>query len=71
MLNDDAAGLLADALQSLPPRDPAEKKAEVLEILRVPFSLAARTKLEEAAARSGVDVLLSKPDGPALRVPRY
>ena len=66
-LSNEAALSLVAALDSLPPRK-LHLDPEKLEILQVYFSDSARGALEAAAKRSGVDVLLSKANGPALRI---
>ena len=65
-LSNEAALKLVAALDSLPPRK-SHLEPEKLEILQVQFSDAARGALQAAAKRAGVDVLLSKANGPALR----
>ena len=66
MLTEKAVGSLVSALCSLPPPDAAEEP-ETLEVLRVQMSESARAALMSAGVRSGVNVLLSRPNGPALR----
>ena len=71
MLTEEAAavGSLVGALRSLPPRDAAEEP-ETLEVQSVQMSESARAELEAAGVRSGVNVLLSRPNspnGPTLR----
>ena len=68
MLTAEAVGSLVAALRSLPPRD-AAKEPETLEVLRVQteMSESARAALMSAGVRSGVTVLLSRPNGQALR----
>ena len=66
MLTAEAVGSLVAALRSLPPRD-AAKEPETLEVLRVQMSESTRAALESASVRSSVKVLLSRPNGPALR----
>ena len=46
---------------------PRDEEPETLEMLRMAFKPETRRELQEAAQRSGVKVLLSDPDGPALR----
>ena len=65
LLTDGAACLIADALRSLPDRDPAYEP-ETLEMLQIALSAETRHELKVAAERSGVSVLLSRPNGPAL-----
>ena len=67
MLGDEAASLLAGALNTLPARDPAAE-AETVEILQVALSERARRQLQTAGMRAGVKVLLSRANGPALRI---
>ena len=62
-LSNEAALELVAALDSLQ----LHLEPEKLEILQVQFSDAARGALQAAAKRAGVDVLLSKANGPALR----
>ena len=66
---DDAAGnLLAAALLSTPRRKSSmASKQEILELTRNVFTQETRDKLIEAGHLSGVDVKLSRVDGPALR----
>ena len=45
----------------------AAEEPETLEVLRVQMSESARAALESAGVRFGVNVLLSRPNGPALR----
>ena len=74
MLSNDDASTLASALNSLADRDatPAsQERAETLEILQVPLSANARAELAAASARSGVNVLMSRVNGPALATPAY
>ena len=67
MLGDEAASLIAGALNTLPARDPAAE-AETVEILQVALSKRARHQLQTAGMRAGVKVLLSRANGPALRI---
>ena len=46
---------------------PRDEEPETLEMLRMAFKPETRRELQEAAQRSGVKVLLSDPNGPALR----
>ena len=63
---DDAAGnSLALALLSSPQRTSSEP--DVLDLTRNVFSKEIRDKLIGAGRQAGVDVKLSKVDGPALR----
>jgi hypothetical protein len=81
MLSNDDASALASALNSLADRDAATlasqesqeipEGAETLEILQVSLSAEARAELQAASARSGVNVLLSRVNGPALATPAY
>ena len=72
MLSNDDASALASALNSLADAAPAsQERAETLEILQVPLSANARAELAAASARSGVNVLLSRINGPALATPAY
>ena len=71
MLSNDDASALASALNSLADCGAAPESAETLEILQVPLSANARAELKAASARSGVNVLLSRVNGPALATPAY
>ena len=46
-----------------------DEKPETLEMLRMAFKPETRRELQKAAKRSGINVLLSYPNGPALRGP--
>ena len=70
MLSNDDASALASALDSLADSAVPES-AESLEILQVQQSTSAREELKAASARSGVKVLLSRANGPALATPVY
>jgi hypothetical protein len=70
MLSNDDASALASALNSLAD-SAAPESSETLEILQVPLSTSAREELKAASARSGVKVLLSRANGPALATPVY
>ena len=71
----------ASALNSLADRDAGSSAsqesqeipecAETLEILQVQLSAEARAELKAASERSGVNVLLSRVNGPALATPVY
>ena len=65
-LTDEAAGLIASALDSLPKSQNGSEQ-EILEIKQVAFSEAARRILITAATNAGVELRLSSPHGPALR----
>jgi hypothetical protein len=81
LLSNDDASALAAALNSLADRDAGSsasqesqempESAETLEILQVSLSAEARAELKAASARSGVNVLLSRVNGPALATPVY
>ena len=80
MLSNQDASELASALNSLADRAATSAiqesqeipdSAETLEILQVSLSAEARAELREASARSGVNVLLSRVNGPALTTPVY
>ena len=85
MLSNNDASALASALNSLADRgggSSASKEskeipesAETLEILQVSLSAEpaaeARAELKAASERSGVNVLLSRVNGPALATPVY
>ena len=61
MFSDQAASLLAGALNSLQVRDPGP--GETVEILQVALSEPARHRLQTAGKRAGVKVLLSRANG--------
>ena len=67
MLGDGEARLLADALNALPARKPAAE-AETIELLQVRLSEPVREQLTTAGTRAGVNVLLSRVNGPALGI---
>ena len=69
MLSEEAARLLAGALNTvtLPARDPSAE-AETVEILQVALGEPARSQLQTVGERPGVKVLLSRANGPALRL---
>lgn len=67
MLSDGEARLLADALNALPAREPAAE-AETIELLQVRLSEPVREQLTTAGTRAGVNVLLSRVNGPALGI---
>ena len=81
MLSNNDASALASALNSLAERDAGSsasqesqeipESAETLEIMQVQLSAEARADLEAASARSGVNILLSRVNGPALATPVY
>jgi hypothetical protein len=80
MLSNQDASELASALNSLADRDATSASqesqeipdsTETLEILQVSLSAEARAELKAASARSGVNVLLSRVNGPALATPVY
>ena len=59
--------MLADALNALPARKPAAE-AETIELLQVRLSEPVREQLITAGTRAGVNVLLSRVNGPALGI---
>ena len=65
MLSDGEARLLADALNALPAHKPAAEP-ETIELLKVRLSEPVREQLTTAGTRAGVNVLLSRVNGPAL-----
>ena len=66
LLTDVQATLIAAMVYNLRAlRD--DEKPETLEMLSMAFKPETRRELQEAAQRSGVKVLLSDPNGPALR----
>ena len=68
-LLDDAHAIdIAAALGNLPPLFP-DHEPETLEMLRMVFQPATRKLLQNEANRAGVTLLLSHPNGPALRGP--
>ena len=81
MISNDDASALAAALNSLADRGAGSSAsqesqeipecAETLEILQVSLSAEARAELKAASERSGVNVLLSRVNGPALATPVY
>lgn len=66
MLTDEAAGWIAGALDILPARDPTAEP-ETIEMLQISLPDMVRRQLKTAGQRAGVHVLLSRPNGPALR----
>jgi hypothetical protein len=67
MHGDGEARLLADALDALPARDPAAE-AETIELKQVHLSEPVRDQLTKAGTCAGVEVPLSRVNGPALRI---
>ena len=67
MLGDGETRSLADALNALPASGPAAK-AETIELKQVHLSEPGRDQLTKAGTRAGVEVLLSRINGPALRI---
>ncbi len=67
LLDDTHASMIAGVLVNLRPRGQDKGKSETLEMLRMVFQPATRRLLEDAAERVGVRLLLSLPNGPALR----
>ena len=65
-LDDSHARLIAGALRSLINLAPGEEP-ETLEMHRMVFQAETRTELLAAAQGAGVNLLLSDPNGPALR----
>ncbi len=65
-LDDSHARLIADALRSLPRRAPGEEP-EALEMHQMVFQAGTRTELLSGSRHAGVTLLLSDPNGPALR----
>lgn len=66
LLSDSDALLIASALCSLNKLGPDEEP-ETLEMLRMGFNSATRRALIAAAKCAGINLLLSHPNGPALR----
>lgn len=72
LLSDADALLIARGLRGLPSLDEnadekLDEKPVILEMLRMSFQPETRRQLLEAAETAGVDLLLSHPNGPALR----
>ena len=69
MFTEEAVGSLVGSLALFLPatRLKTREEPETLEVLCVQMSESARATLESAGVRSGVNVLLSRPNGPALR----
>ena len=67
MLCDGEARSLADALNALPARGPAAE-AETIKLKQVHLSEPVSDQLAKAGTRAGVNVLLSRVNGPALRI---
>ena len=65
LLTDAQAKMIARVVYSLRAL-PLDEEPETLEMLRMAFKPETRRELQEAAKRSGVNVLLSDPNGPAL-----
>jgi len=59
--------LIAGALRRLTATLAPGEKPETLEMLRMVFQAETRTELLAAAQSAGVNLLLSDPNGPALR----
>ena len=66
LLDDSHARVIARALRRLLPLSPGEEP-ETLEMHRMVFQELTRRELLNEARRAGVNVLLSDPNGPALR----
>jgi hypothetical protein len=66
LLDDSHALLIAGALRSQMMLAPGEEQ-ETLEMHQMVFQAETRTELLAAAQRAGVNLLLSEPNGPALR----
>ena len=66
LLDDSHALLIAGALRSQMMLAPGEEP-ETLEMHQMVFQAETRTELLAAAQRAGVNLLLSEPNGPALR----
>ena len=66
LLDDSHALLIAGALRSQMIHAPGEEP-ETLEMHQMVFQAETRTELLAAAQRAGVNLLLSDPNGPALR----
>jgi hypothetical protein len=59
--------MIAAALEAAPPR--VSMEPDRLDLTQIDFVPATRARLLAAGVKAGVCVLLSKPDGPALRRP--
>ena len=66
LLDDSHALLIAGALRSLINLAPGEEP-ETLEMHQIVFQAETRTELLAAVQGAGVNLLLSDPNGPALR----
>ena len=66
VLSDSDALLIADALGGLDKLAPDEEP-ESLEMLQMAFKPETRRRLIAAAKSAGINLLLSHPNGPALR----
>ena len=58
---------LADMIRLLGPTDRGRDEWEKIELLRIGFSAPTRAALKDAGDRCGVNVILSRDRGPALR----
>jgi hypothetical protein len=67
MIGEGEARSLADALNALPDRGP-EVLPEVIELKQLHLSEPVRDLLTKAGTRAGVEVLLSRVNGPALGI---
>jgi|LauGreDrversion4_2_1035121.scaffolds.fasta_scaffold1866473_2 hypothetical protein len=66
-LDDFDGRMLASALEETPPRDIVSSEPERLDLTQIDFEPNIRARLQAAGEKAGVCVLLSRPDGPALR----
>jgi hypothetical protein len=66
-LDDFDGRMLAAALEETPPSDVGSSEPERLDLTQIDFEPNIRARLLAAGEKAGVCVLLSKPDGPALR----
>lgn len=68
-LDDFDGNCLAAALAAAPLRVDGQipSKPEILDLTRIAFAPETRARLLEAGEKSGVRVVLSRADGPALR----
>ena len=67
-LDDFDGRTLAAALEETPPSDDVgSSEPERLDLTQIDFEPNIRARLQAAGEKAGVCVLLSRPDGPALR----
>jgi len=66
-LDDFDGRTLAAALEETPPSDVGSSEPERLDLTQIDFEPNIRARLLAAGTKAGVSVVLSRPDGPALR----